>query len=425
MPKYRTSPFIPFNHLVPNDVLTSNSGESTPAGSYVKRGNETPGSRPPRRQRRKGRWLRRLALAVLTVLVIVAIGAVYVADQVSAIPGNDDWTIKLAEWGRDHNLGIVVTTAENLQYRLHPPTVGGIPNTAALSNPFAAVHAPMTSPAVTALAGVVVFTPAGNGPGRYLIQTTMVRPDAVHTSYLTGVAWMSHKLLYTLHPGYQEPGAKGWTLPDYITPRQERGLQSTFNSGFKLKDAEGGFYDHGKYAAPLVNGAASMVIYTDGHAVVGTWGKDVSMTPQVAWVRQNLKPLIQDGQIAANIDSKVQSNWGATVGGDLAVWRSGIGVTNAGDLVYAAGDAMTVSALADVLKRAGAVQAMQLDINKAWVSYMTYTKSGGRLLPKKLVNFQRPADRYLVPANRDFFAAYAPTKTNASGATPSATNSAG
>ena len=140
-----------------------------------------------------------------------------------------------------------------------------------------------------------------------------------------------------------------------------------------MRDAKGGYYDHGQTAGTLTTGAASFVIYTDGHATVGTWGKDVRMTPQVAFVRQNLKPLISSGRVAKDVNANVESNWGATIGGDVAAWRSGVGVTAQGDIVYAVGDAApTVRALANILSRAGAISAMQLDINQSWVSYMTY-----------------------------------------------------
>jgi hypothetical protein len=193
---------------------------------------------------------------------------------------------------------------------------------------------------------------------------------------------------------------------DLVTRSHYNGLAVTFNGGFKLKDAGGGYYDNGTTIGTLTPGAASFVVYRDGHATVGTWGADVSMTPDVVYVRQNLKPLVQDGVLAPNLDANVQGDWGVTVGGGYAVWRSGVGVTADGDLVYAGGNALTVSALADVLHRAGAVQAMQLDINTAWVSFMFYGHGAHGPVPHKLVPFQRPADRYLSPASRDFIAGY-------------------
>jgi hypothetical protein len=183
---------------------------------------------------------------------------------------------------------------------------------------------------------------------------------------------------------------------------------ATFNSGFKIKDALGGYYADGHTVGALTRGAASLVVYRDGHTDVGAWGGSLHLGPDVVSVRQSLKLLVDNGRLAANLSSNVQSNWGATINGAYFVWRSGIGVTAAGDLVYVAGDALSVNTLAALLQRAGAVRAMQLDINVAWISYMWYTP-GSTLsapVPHKLVGFQRPANRYFTPTSRDFFAVY-------------------
>ena len=63
--------------------------------------------------------------------------------------------------------------------------------------------------------------------------------------------------------------------------------------------------------------------------------------------------------------------------------------------------------LARILQRAGAVQAMQFDINPEWPTpdhlHATTTAS----VPTKVVpNVMQPATRYLVPDDRDFFAVY-------------------
>jgi hypothetical protein len=363
--------------------------------------------------------VRRGVLAVLTVFLATTAWSLVGALRA---PG-DDVPTKLAEWARDHGLGPAVTMAEAIQYKLSPPPTGGTPDTSQLASGAAeaanaakspagatllALQPRMSSPDSPELPGEGVFVPAVTTKAGPVVQVTYVRPDSVHTSFLTGVAWMSHTLRFVLHPGYQDPGTSGMSQPDQIGGSQLSGLVASFNGGFKLKDAQGGYYDHGHTVGTLTNGAASFVIYKDGHATVGTWGTDVSMTPDVAFVRQNLQPLITGGVVAANLDANVQSNWGTTVGGGYAVWRSGIGITKTGDLVYAGGDALSVTALADVLHRAGAVTAMQLDINKAWVSYMYYARSGGHLTPHKLAAFQRPADRYFSPTSRDFLAVYAP-----------------
>ena len=376
-----------------------------------------PSSRPQAYRRRPSwvYWVRRGILAGLAVFVVATGWSVSTA---LAAPG-DDVPTKLAEWARDHGLGPAVTFAETIQYRLSPPATGGTPDTSVLASGANAARSKvsgattiplqprLSSPVTPELPGEGVFVPVVTTKAGPVMQVTYVRPDSVHTSYLAGVVWMSHKLTFAMHPGYQDPGTSGMSLPDQITPSEFPGLAATFNGGFKLKDAQGGYYDHGHTAGALTNGGASFVIYKDGHATVGTWGSDVSMTPDVAFVRQNLQPLISHGVVAPNLDQNVQGNWGTTVGGGYAVWRSGIGITASGDLVWVGGDALSVSSLADLLKRAGAVTAMQLDINKAWVSFMYYSHSGNHMTPHKIGQFQRPADRYLNPTSRDFFAVYA------------------
>jgi hypothetical protein len=94
------------------------------------------------------------------------------------------------------------------------------------------------------------------------------------------------------------------------------------------------------------------------------------------------------------------------------VWRSAVGVDANGGLIYVGGNGLNAKTLGDVLVRAGAVRAMELDINSQWVSYYVYDQvfpynptavKGRKLLP----DMQRGDDRYLQPGERDFFALFA------------------
>jgi hypothetical protein len=88
------------------------------------------------------------------------------------------------------------------------------------------------------------------------------------------------------------------------------------------------------------------------------------------------------------------------------VCRTGVGVDRGGNLIYAAANDQTVITLARILQRAGAVRAMQFDINPEWPTFITYRHRRG-LDPTKVVpNLMQPATRYLVPDDRDFFAVY-------------------
>jgi hypothetical protein len=114
------------------------------------------------------------------------------------------------------------------------------------------------------------------------------------------------------------------------------------------------------------------VIRVDGSATVGLWGRDVSLTPDVVSVRQNLGLLVDH---AANLSAT--ASWGATLGHVTYTWRSGLGVDAAGNLLYAAGPGLDAFSLAQVLIQAGAVRAMERDINPAFVGFAFYTPFGG------------------------------------------------
>ena len=118
----------------------------------------------------------------------------------------------------------------------------------------------------------------------------------------------------------------------------------------------------------------------------------------------SLPLIIRDGRLSPALNDS--SQWGFTLGNAVRVWRTGIGIDRRGNLIYAAANDQTVITLARILQRAGAVRAMQFDINPEWPTLITYSHHRG-LVPSKVVpNVQQPATRYLVPDDRDFVAVY-------------------
>ncbi|MEO8713861.1 MAG: hypothetical protein ABI369_02500, partial [Acetobacteraceae bacterium] len=87
-------------------------------------------------------------------------------------------------------------------------------------------------------------------------------------------------------------------------------------------------------------------------------------------------------------------------------WRSGVGIDRHGNLIYAAANYMTVGSLATVLQRAGAVRAMELDINTYWTSFISYRHPGANGAANLLASMDRSNQRYLTPEDRDFFGVY-------------------
>lgn len=387
-------------------------------------------TREPRhgRRGRTRRLLRSPAVRVCLVLAVVfCCWLTFSVGQALTAPGGGTFSSKLAEWARDHYLGPVVTFGEWLTYQ--PPKVGGRPSfslalppsprttqTQAGHTGYVPAFQPivprrLTSPAGTPLPGEGQWRVLETVNGEPAMFGTYLRPDSVHTSYVAGIVSMDQRLLrFQLHPGAEDPGPGNWGSPPWIPPAQRTGLVATFNGGFKIDVAGGGFYLNGVTSGTLTDGAASLVYYRNGTATVGVWGSTVRMTPDVVGVRQNLKLIVSDGRIPASVDQNVESSWGATLGGAYYVWRSGIGITRDGRLIYAYGPALSVSTLAGLLQRAGAVEAMQLDINPFWTSFEYYQADGHPADPAPvdlLPTQQTTPYRYYSVYSRDFTAVYA------------------
>jgi hypothetical protein len=358
---------------------------------------------------------------VALVLVAVFLGwFAWSMGQALTAPGDDSFSARVAEWGRDHHLGPLVTLLETAQYKADPPKVGGKPTIAlqpAGGSPSAgssaAVRLPprLASPAGAPLPGEGTWKVLASVHGRPAVLGAYLRPDAAHTSYVAAVASMDPTLLrFELHPGATDPGPANWGTATSVPAGSRTGLIATFNGGFKVKESGGGFYLNGVTKGTLTNSSASLVFYKDGHVAVGAWGRDVRMAPDVVGVRQNLRLIVDHSVVPAGVDTNIESGWGLTIGGKYFVWRSGIGVTSDGRVVFVYGPALSVRTLADLLQRAGVVEGMQLDINPAWMSYMYYQSGTDPADPtpvKLLAGQQRPADRYFTPTSRDFTAVYA------------------
>jgi len=403
-------------------------GEQCQPGRHGQQGQRRP------RKRRVRRFLRRRTVRVIGALLgafLIWVG--FSVGQAVAAPGGGSASAKLAEWARDHYLGPVVTFGEWVTYQ--PPKVGGKPsfslsvpqgeNAGSLAKDLEhekgggrTAVAPIIPATLTSLAGPPL---PGEGQWRVLetvngvpaIYSTFLRQSATYSSYVSAVVSMDPRLVrFYLHPGSEDPGPGNWgpNSDPWIPPGKRTGLLATFNSGFKLDASQGGFYLNGHYHGSLVDGAASVVYYKDGVIKIGAWGRDVRMTSQVAGVRQNLRLIVDHGQIPASVDTDVETSWGFTLGGAYYVWRSGIGITSDGRVIFVYGPALDVRQLATLLQHAGAVEGMQLDINPFWTSY-EYYQAGGQPSDPTPVNLlpgqQGAPDRYYSVWSRDFTAVYA------------------
>ena len=395
------------------------------------------------------RRLRRLGLAAL-VLVLLTAPITYSYARALTGPGHDSMAARSVEWLRAHRMGWLVDTAERRWFATHQAKVGGTPDAHVLTPPAAAhpdpasatTAAPRTAPAAPAVPTTSVAPPTsadalaarlapppplpspsptpfpGEGtwlplgpaihgaPGAYVTST---RPDAVHSSSVVAVAWFDpHVVAFRQFPGLWIPGAP-WDRPAEV-PLEDRGrLIATFSGGFRLGSSHGGMMLGGQVQRPTRDGAATLAIDAAAVPSIGAWNQDIPATGAFDSVRQNLDLIVADGQPNPALATDPNRLWGFTgPANHQFVWRSGAGVLPDGALVWIGGPGLSISTLADLFVRVGAVRAMQLDINHEWVQFNTYSDVNGAIHGSRLLKDMRgPDDRWLSQDTRDFFAVFA------------------
>jgi len=350
-----------------------------------------------------------------------------------AAPGNLPLSVRSVEWLRDHHGRWLVNDVENFWYSHHKPKKGGTPKgpLGRLVNPSdgssgtgatGSVQGVQHLPPPDAIQPIVanplpwegIWQPLGRDVhGIPAMYSAYLRPDPVYTSLVAGVVWMDPTLVKAvLYAGVQEPGGQGWRYEAPIAAADRPGLLAAFNSGFKLADSRGGYFAQGRTVRALRTGAATLAIRSDGTPMVGQWGRDLQMGPDIAFARQNLALIVDGGQPVPDVDRGGTSKWGATLGNKLLVWRSGVGVTANGALVYAGGNNLSAGSLARVMARAGAVRAMELDINSEWVDFFAYgpaapgQPASDLTVTKLLPDMRASLSRYFSANSRDFIAVF-------------------
>jgi hypothetical protein len=349
----------------------------------------------------------------------------------SAMTGssNSTMSVRLVEWIRDNGARGLVDQIESIYYSWQAPSTGGPALRRLPSQPGEAVSERRTPGHTTLSAGPVsgalyyppavapLIHPALPGEGVWHatftgvrglspVLVTSFRSDPSYPQLVAGVAWINHTVTSTmLYPGMSEPSvalpARG---PEEVPISMRPRLVATFNSAFKLSDSGGGFAMNGHTYAPLQDGLATAVRYTDGTVGVIAWTGGANAGSNVVYARQNLPLIVNNGRVNPNLSDGPE--WGATLGNAVRVWRSALGVDAHGNLMYAAADYQTVGSLAAIMLHAGAVRAMELDINAYWPSFITYRAPGATGASNLLPGMNRSTQRYLTPDDRDFFAVY-------------------
>ncbi len=366
-----------------------------------------------------------LTFTLLAVVVLVS-PAIYSYTAMMVKPSSLPVWPRSVEWLREHHGNWLVDEVEHYYYSWTAPSKGGpqltqlpsvglpaAPHVKATPKPKPTPKRQLASPP-SPIAPVFAHPLVGEGIWRRTgplvaggppVLVTTFRTEVEYPRIVAYVAWFDHtRTSIGYYPGRYEPPRAPVRGPMSVPISQRSRLLATFNSGFIYRDGTNGSSINGTMYEPLRDGLATMIAYRDGRVDIKAWTGGEVAGANIAFARQSLPLIVDHGRLNPALNDSTQ--WGYTLGNAVRVWRTGAGIDRHGNLIYVAADYQTVTTLAKILQHAGAVRAMQLDINPEWPTLITYTQAGG-LLPTKVVpNVQQPATRYLVPDDRDFFAVY-------------------
>jgi hypothetical protein len=391
-----------------------------------KRGNKALQQLPKRQKRQKSRkkrlplWMAALSIIAIVVIVLTqgngTVGA-WTADAVRAIAGPVA-AAQVEAWYLNAQ-----NTAYKWEYQLGLQHINTPLQTSSkgikLTRPAKTTLQPMSLlPLQTLISPKLDSEGTWNtleaAPGTYsylpLDATTFIRPDPA-TPYAVVSLLQFDARFMRLHivSGTQEPGGPLGAYGTGIIPQADQkgnALLATLNGGFKYADGAFGLMADGKVYVPPQPNIATIAITKSGKLMIGTWGTDPQLNSNnkdlVAW-RQNAALLINNGEI--NTLAKDGAAWGGTILNSEYTWRSGLGITAQGNLLYAAGNALLPETLGKALKAAGAVRAMETDINPFWTRAFLYQqqKNGALNISKLNPNMQGTGYEYLTGDQRDFF----------------------
>jgi hypothetical protein len=256
-------------------------------------------------------------------------------------------------------------------------------------------------------------------PNTEVMADTFIRPDPERSFAIVSVVQINTKLLgIGSVAGTKEPGGSIGNFGTGIIPQDvldSGSLVAAFNGGFLYNDGKYGMIVGDKTYAPLKVNTGTLVAYTDGSVKIFNYTGD-NLGKNVVFARQNGPLIIDNNQEMTLSPSDYKTIRGTIYNGKRIIpngtftYRSGVGITKNGNLLYAVGNNLSPASLKDALHMAGAVSAIQLDINPSHVHFYVFNKTNSGtydviFLNKDLQRLNRSA-QYLTGSQRDFFYLY-------------------
>jgi hypothetical protein len=242
-----------------------------------------------------------------------------------------------------------------------------------------------------------VVLASGEKPLPYFYKT-FIRPDPKRPyAKVWFVAMDMRQVTLGMQAGFEDPepltGPAGeGHLPEdsAITSR----VVGTFNGAFKSEHGRYGMMVNRRVLLPPVPGAATIGTTTASEVEFGNWPKSTNIPEDLVSFRQNLDPLVEDGQV----NPAGRQIWGWQLQGtSVMTERTALCVTSAGHAIYAWAEEADANVLGDALRRAGCSYGVHLDMNPGHCGFM-YTRVND--LKKRDFQVKRAVDKMSVPPER-------------------------
>ena len=203
-----------------------------------------------------------------------------------------------------------------------------------------------------------------NAPAAFAFSFIRVDPERKWSqAFIT--LWDPRQVELHTMSGTREPkSATGETGPGLVPrkPKEMRRFAAALNGGFQATHGEFGMMADGVVYLPPKPFAATVARLSDGSTGFGTWPRDESIPENIRSFRQNMTPLVLDGQT----NPYQRTWWGGVPPGwddETRTVRTAICMTKEGFVAYIYGSRLEADHLAKVMQLANCSYGIHLDMN--------------------------------------------------------------
>ena len=290
---------------------------------------------------------------------------------------------------------------------------GAMTTTTTTTTTIPAKPADLSSQLIPALPGEGEWQAVMRVRTKPIVYATSIRPLWCFGSVVATMATFDPTRVRTaMFNGTEMPGGKGWKNGSKIRGSALRSLIASFNGGFRFEHQPGGYVTEGKTVRKMRKGYATLAISKDGVSTIGIWGDTITDDGSWASLRQNLPPLVHNGESVYANYPKV--DWGNDFGNKVYNFRSASCLRTDGLMMFVAVGKVNIGMLADTLVVLGCKTGMELDINGEWPYFAVYSDFGKPTRWGKIIdNRMGDPNRHLNGSTKDFFALFDPETLSA------------